>query len=256
MEKQFCSGKIVGASKSRCIMFFPVYTDCGEGDTRKNLVIKEAFIPNQSDKIIWFHDSSGLFSVKELSDLLLNVDAHESVFNFDKIWKLKVPPKVRSFLWLLKLGRIPIKEFQSIKSILQKDSDKDCPWCSSNVEDANHFMVNCVSALNFWSALCNRWSIQWCAIALRLTRYLPSASNVGWTGKSRSAWLITEDWWNDSVQCLLRWAPASLASDWCPPPSEIVKFNVEGVRPTRFQAEGKYLVNRRAIAPLNGPPVT
>lgn len=32
-------------------------------------------------------------------------------FNFDKIWKLKVPPRVRSFLWMISIDRLPTKEF-------------------------------------------------------------------------------------------------------------------------------------------------
>ncbi|MBA0655935.1 hypothetical protein Goklo_008351 [Gossypium klotzschianum] len=32
-------------------------------------------------------------------------------FAFDKIWKLKVPPRVRNFLWMLAINRVPTKDF-------------------------------------------------------------------------------------------------------------------------------------------------
>ncbi|KAE8697825.1 hypothetical protein F3Y22_tig00110610pilonHSYRG00585 [Hibiscus syriacus] len=59
-----------------------------------------------ADQIVWVHETDGLFKVKKLTDLLLSDGYFEDVcsFNFDKIWSLKVHPKVKYFLWMLKLN--------------------------------------------------------------------------------------------------------------------------------------------------------
>ncbi|KAE8655245.1 hypothetical protein F3Y22_tig00117034pilonHSYRG01555 [Hibiscus syriacus] len=77
------------------------------------------------DKILWVHDKGVHFSVKTLSNLLVNNDNEDSMFNFDLLWKLKVPPKVRSFLWLLAIDRLPTKDFLLKKGVLKR-SDQGC----------------------------------------------------------------------------------------------------------------------------------
>ncbi|KAK8609499.1 hypothetical protein V6N13_061947 [Hibiscus sabdariffa] len=63
------------------------------------------------DKLIWIHDVAGKFSIKTLSSLLNFVNLEASDFNFERVWKLKVPPKIRSFVWMLVLDRLSSKEF-------------------------------------------------------------------------------------------------------------------------------------------------
>lgn len=71
---------------------------------RKNLM------PEKEDNLRWLHNNKGEFSIKRMSKLLI-VDGQVSNFDFDKIWKLKVPPRVKSFLWMMAIGRIPMKDF-------------------------------------------------------------------------------------------------------------------------------------------------
>ncbi|KAE8667826.1 hypothetical protein F3Y22_tig00112370pilonHSYRG00056 [Hibiscus syriacus] len=69
------------------------------------------------DRVIWLHDQAGSFSVGELTDLLTNDNLVAPAFDFDQIWKMKVPPKVRSILWMLKIERIPTKEFLATRGV-------------------------------------------------------------------------------------------------------------------------------------------
>ncbi|MFQ6644331.1 hypothetical protein Gotur_017768 [Gossypium turneri] len=63
------------------------------------------------DQLCWVHDSNGEFTVRKCSKLLIIDGGDDINFAFDKICKLKVPPRVGSFLWMLTIDRIPTKEF-------------------------------------------------------------------------------------------------------------------------------------------------
>ncbi|XP_039054282.1 uncharacterized protein LOC120196577 [Hibiscus syriacus] len=83
-----------------------------------------------ADRIIWVHETDGLFKVKKMTYLLLSDEYFEDVylFNFDRIWSLKVPPKVKYFLWMLKLNRVPNKVFLFNRGIKLSDAQRLCPW--------------------------------------------------------------------------------------------------------------------------------
>ncbi|KAH1084276.1 hypothetical protein J1N35_024037 [Gossypium stocksii] len=77
----------------------------------KEAVSSKILIPEEEDRLIWIHDNNGVFSLKKLTELLIKDGVVDISFDFDKIWKLKVPPRVRSFLWLVSIDRLPTKEF-------------------------------------------------------------------------------------------------------------------------------------------------
>ncbi|MFQ6627826.1 hypothetical protein Gotur_007672 [Gossypium turneri] len=68
-------------------------------------------VPGVEDRLCWVHNSNGEFTVRKCYELLIINGGDDIIFAFDKIWKLKVPPRVRSFLWMLAIDRIPTKEF-------------------------------------------------------------------------------------------------------------------------------------------------
>lgn len=80
-------------------------------DRFKAEVEKERIILYKEDYLRWMHGNKGEFSVKKLSNLLLEDGELDTDFDFDKIWKLKAPPRVKSFLWMIAIGRIPTKDF-------------------------------------------------------------------------------------------------------------------------------------------------
>ncbi|KAK8656569.1 hypothetical protein V6N13_098516 [Hibiscus sabdariffa] len=61
-------------------------------------VLKDfADISEVENRIMWIHDRARVFSVKKLSQLIVNAAVDNPEFNFDRIWKLKVPLKVQKF---------------------------------------------------------------------------------------------------------------------------------------------------------------
>ncbi|KAK5786119.1 hypothetical protein PVK06_040746 [Gossypium arboreum] len=77
----------------------------------KKGLVKDFSISNRLNEDNWAD-----FFIRPLLDKKLNMVVHlkEAVskvvadisFAYDKIWKLKVPPRVRSFLWLSRLGNV------------------------------------------------------------------------------------------------------------------------------------------------------
>ncbi|KAH1114716.1 hypothetical protein J1N35_008094 [Gossypium stocksii] len=59
------------------------------------IVCNKVLVPDMEDKLLWVHDINGEFSVKKLSKLFIEERVVGLSFDFDKIWKLKVPPRVR-----------------------------------------------------------------------------------------------------------------------------------------------------------------
>ncbi|KAK5841234.1 hypothetical protein PVK06_010143 [Gossypium arboreum] len=78
-----------------------------------------------------------------MSDLLMEKGVEDLSFDFEKIWKMKVPPRVTSFLWMLALGRLPTIEFFERRGIQFQQMRKECPWCDKELEIVDHLFFKC-----------------------------------------------------------------------------------------------------------------
>ncbi|MBA0764643.1 hypothetical protein Gotri_013970 [Gossypium trilobum] len=68
-------------------------------------------ISDMEDKLCWANDKNEEFLVKKCSELLILDGRVDINFACDKFWKLNIPPRVCSFLWMLAIDRIPSMEF-------------------------------------------------------------------------------------------------------------------------------------------------
>lgn len=91
-------------------------------------------------------EENGIFSVKSFYNILITQRVH---FPFKHYWKLKVPLKIKVFMWLI-----------SKNSILTRDNllhrgwkgPKECVFCGSD-ESIDHFFLTCPVAKFVWSGL-------------------------------------------------------------------------------------------------------
>ncbi|KAE8735796.1 hypothetical protein F3Y22_tig00000329pilonHSYRG00012 [Hibiscus syriacus] len=74
-----------------------------------------------SNRITWIHEERGQFSVKKLSQLLINAEIEDPDFDFGKIWR------------------------SGGEEVL-------CSWCDIRMEDANHMFVGCRLTGKFWAS--------------------------------------------------------------------------------------------------------
>jgi hypothetical protein len=110
-----------------------------------NVVIMVANIQltNQRDRFVWGLHQNGLFTVKSMYRALLGTQAIPfKTF----IWKLKLPLKIKVFMWYLYKGVILTKDNLARR---QWQGDKKCCFCSSN-ESIQHLFFDCHFAKFIW----------------------------------------------------------------------------------------------------------
>jgi hypothetical protein len=98
------------------------------------------------DLIRWNLNSTGVFTVQSMYRVVIN---NGNVFRHKLIWSLKLPPKIKNFLWYLVKGVVLTKE-NLLKSNWQ--GNKKCAFCDSN-ETIQHLFINYHYAHFMWRLL-------------------------------------------------------------------------------------------------------
>lgn len=63
------------------------------------------------------------------------------------IWGLKVPPKIRHFLWRMGTGTLPVCTLLKQRHLID---EARCPWCDIEEESVGHALFNCVLVVDLW----------------------------------------------------------------------------------------------------------
>lgn len=96
------------------------------------------------DKITWEWAKNGRFSVKSTYDSLTMNDSGDA---FSRIWKSKIPYKIKIFMWLLEKGAVLTKDNMVKRKWV---GDPSCRFCDC-VETPEHLFFQCVTARVVWS---------------------------------------------------------------------------------------------------------
>nr|XP_051197209.1 uncharacterized protein LOC127310588 [Lolium perenne] len=98
--------------------------------------IQELPTDDQHDVVSWSLEPSGMFSAKSV---YYGLTQGASVSHFRDVWRARVPPKIKVFLWQLIRGKLPSSE-QVAKR--RAPSNGRCSLCGE-VEDCNHIFFTC-----------------------------------------------------------------------------------------------------------------
>ncbi|MBA0692313.1 hypothetical protein Goari_009884, partial [Gossypium aridum] len=147
-------------------------------------------VPDLEDSLNWTHDNKGEFSVKKLTNLLIEGEGDEINFAFDKIWKLKVPPRVRNFLRMLAIDSVPTKDFLVKKGVHLQNIMNVCPWCDREQERVNHLFFKCNFIVGFWRRIFNWWEVGWKMVSGNFEEFYSLCFNVKLHSTRKSLWLI------------------------------------------------------------------
>ncbi|XP_040930093.1 uncharacterized protein [Gossypium hirsutum] len=82
-------------------------------------------------------------------------------FACGKVWNIKVPPRVRSFLWMLTIDRIMSKEFLAKLDMNLQHFLIFFPWCEREPESASHLFFKYRFIEGFWAKIFNWWDAEW-----------------------------------------------------------------------------------------------
>ena len=112
----------------------------------------------QEDSVVWPKCRTGSYSVRSGYQLLCEAEAagapsrstDEDVKSFrKKIWQLKVPNKVRVFLWRACSSALPTKVGLYKRKVV---ADKLCDQCLVEVENEVHALWSCDGIREVWEA--------------------------------------------------------------------------------------------------------
>lgn len=108
-------------------------------------------VNKNEDTWYWKFDKLGLYSVKSAYDSIQDekfgpVSADNSGF-WRQLWNLKIPPKVKHFLWRAVTGSLPTKDNLRCKQV---QISSCCPVCQNYAESTLHILVTCSFAEVCW----------------------------------------------------------------------------------------------------------
>ena len=112
---------------------------------------------NSQDQLIWKENKSQRFTVCSAYQVALRLkhpnqaehsSAHAHGSTWRGLWKLKVPPKVHTFLWRACTGCVPTRENLHKKRISEEER---CELCYHHSETTSHVLWECPMARNVWA---------------------------------------------------------------------------------------------------------
>ncbi|CAL2228907.1 unnamed protein product [Prunus armeniaca] len=110
---------------------------------QKNHCIHAGLNHTEVDSCIWQLTSNGEFSVKT-TYLPLFTEETNHTWNWDTIWKLHVPPKIKTFVLPLFQGKL-LTNVQRVRRNLA--SNPNCPCCNVSMESLDHLFAGVVMRL-------------------------------------------------------------------------------------------------------------
>ena len=108
------------------------------------------------DSFCWGLTGNGEFSTKSAT---WKAHAHLSTrlpdWQYKWLWKLKIMPKIRLFLWQLCHNALPSRDTLLRRGI---PLDPICPACLTDLEDTDHIFIHCPVAKHTWDlAIAHHW---------------------------------------------------------------------------------------------------
>jgi hypothetical protein len=99
------------------------------------------------DEMVWQHNSSGMYSSQSLYSII-NFRGMTLVYLSD-VWKLLVPPRIHSFLWLVSHNKLLTRDNLEKRRALD---DSSCFFCNEK-ESVKHLLFECVVAQRAWGVV-------------------------------------------------------------------------------------------------------
>jgi hypothetical protein len=113
------------------------------------LQIKPYLVNDIPDVWVWHGSCSGIFTVKDAYEWLLQPSPINNHENWKWIWQSKLPANIQFFIWQLLHGSIPTRGVLQHRRVCNLNI---CPRCSTSPETIEHCLFWCVDAVCVWKA--------------------------------------------------------------------------------------------------------
>ena len=110
-----------------------------EGPKLELQAIPVALASRGGDKLTWIDSEHGTFNIGSAYKLATRVGSDAS-FEGSWIWKVKILPRIQSFVWLCLHNSIGVKDCLLSRGIVLESS---CPLCHSANESILHALRDC-----------------------------------------------------------------------------------------------------------------
>ncbi|MCH82487.1 RNA-directed DNA polymerase (Reverse transcriptase), partial [Trifolium medium] len=103
------------------------------------------------DRMVWRFNNKGIYTVKSAyryaMETLVDNEEYRAPGNWLDMWKLKIPQRVKIFLWRMLMGCLPTRVRLQSKGV---DCSENCPHCENNFENEWHLFIGCHKAKLVW----------------------------------------------------------------------------------------------------------
>ena len=110
------------------------------------------------DSLIWIGNKRGVFTVKSAYHIAAKLQSDKDLGEsssgdsrsiiWKKLWKMKLPPKIKIFAWRACANSLPVYVKMAERGI---QLCCDCPVCGEDFESLTHALIQCDFALSVWA---------------------------------------------------------------------------------------------------------
>lgn len=104
---------------------------------------------NRRDVLGWKPSENNLFTTKSAYELTIPNGGNNKE-DWSRIWRLCIPSRIRTFMWLVKRGRIMCNTERRKQGFTLNES---CSVCGAEKEDVEHVVRSCPAAMDVWLRL-------------------------------------------------------------------------------------------------------
>lgn len=97
---------------------------------------------------MWRFTANGNFSSRSAYWLAMDRDNNRWPWSF--VWKLHIPPKLKTFIWTLVRGRLMTNGQRITRGM---NGSSTCPNCEHHWEDQQHLFRFCTTSQNIWNSV-------------------------------------------------------------------------------------------------------
>lgn len=116
-----------------------------EGTCNDILNIKLPSYSQVIDHPSWGDSVNGLCTASPAYDMIK--DDRNDLEGWNWFWKMKVPQKFKSFIWLIFHNKLPTNSLRARRGMATSDS---CPRCNGSPETINHLFRDCPKVIPLW----------------------------------------------------------------------------------------------------------